>query len=181
MKINSKKADVDIIYAGIGEISESDVELASASSAIIIGFHTQVESNAATHAKEKGAVIRLHDIIYHAIDDVKEKMRDLLDKIEEENDLGKAEIKAIFKVGGLGTVAGCMVIDGVIQRNNRIRLERKGERIWKGTIASLKRVKDDVKEVKKGFECGILLSGFSDFLEGDTLIAYEVTYHTPEL
>ncbi len=180
-KIRSKKIEVDVLFAAIGEISESDIELAAASSAVVMGFHTQVESKAGSMAKEKGVQIRLHDIIYHAVDDVKELMKNMLDKIPEEKDLGRAEVRAIFPVSTLGTVAGCMVTDGTIARNMPIRVERAGERVWKGTIASLKRVKDDVKEVKKGLECGILLSGFSEVAVGDELVSFEVTYHTPEL
>lgn len=180
-KIKSKKIDLEIVYGGIGEITESDVELAAASNAVVIGFHTHLESMAALLAKERAVTIRLHDIIYHAIDEIKELMRGRLDKIEEEKELGRAEVKALFKVSGLGTVAGCLVTDGVISRNARMRAERAGQALWRGTIGSLKRIKEDVKEVKKGLECGILLNGFSDLQPGDQLVACEIIYHIPEL
>lgn len=180
-KIRSDKAEVDIIAAGVGEVSESDVQLAAASNAVILGFHTQIESHADNYIKELGVTVRLHDIIYHAIEDVKSLMLGLLDKIEEEKDTGKAEVKAVFKASQFGMIAGCQVIDGTISRNHRIRVERGDKVIWKGSIASLKRVKEDVKEVKKGFECGILLEGYNAIEVGDILQAYEITYRTQEL
>lgn len=180
-KITSTKAEVDIVFTGVGEISESDVQLAAASNAVILGFHTKIESHAESLIKEMKVTIRLHDIIYHAIEDVKNLMQGLLDKIEEEKELGVAEVKAIFKASQLGIIAGCQVSEGIIQRNSRIRVVREGTVIWKGGIASLKRVKEDVKEVKKGFECGILLDGFSEVKPGDLLQAYEITYRTQEL
>ncbi len=181
LKITSDKADVDIIFTGVGEISESDVQLAAASNAVILGFHTKVESHAETLIKEMGVTVRLHDIIYHAIEDIKNLMQGLLDKIEEEKELGVAEVKAIFKASQLGAIAGCQVIEGVIHRNNRMRVVREGNVVWKGGISSLKRVKEDVREVKKGFECGILLDGYNDVKEGDLLQAYEIVYRTQEL
>ncbi len=180
-KIKSAKAEINIIFAGVGEITESDVQLAAASKAVILGFHTAIESHAETLIKQYGIKVRLHDIIYHAIDDVKELMVGLLDKIAIETDRGKAEVKAVFKSSHIGTIAGCQVTEGVINRNYHIRVKRKDEMIWKGAIASLKRVKEDVREVQKGLECGILLSGFSDVQEGDILEAFEITYITQQL
>ncbi len=176
MKIESEKAEIDIISAGVGEVSESDVLLAAASNAIIIGFHTQVESHAESLLKQHGIHVILHDIIYHAIDDVKDLMAGLLDKVAEEIEKGKAEIRTVFKASQLGKIAGCQVIEGSIHRNHNIRIMRKGEEIWKGTISSLKRVTEDVREVQKGVECGIVLKGFSDIEEGDIIEAYEITY-----
>lgn len=181
LKIVSKKAMVDIIFAGVGEISESDVQLASASKAVILGFHTQIESHAALLIKELGIEVRLHDIIYHAVDDVKAIMQGLLDKIEEEHETGQATVQAVFKASQLGNIAGCIVSEGMISRNHKVRLQRDGKIVWKGSIASLKRVKEDVKEVKKGIECGILLENYSDVQVGDKIIAYELIYHTQEL
>jgi len=181
MKIESKKVDLNIVSMGVGEISESDVQLANASKATIIGFHTQVESHAEPMMKELGVQYKLHDIIYHAHDDVRDMMKALLDKIPQENDKGKAEVRATFKSSQLGVIAGCQVLDGSITRNCSIRLIRGGSIIWKGGISSLKRFKDDVKEVTKGTECGILLNGFSDYQVGDVLEAFEVTYLTQEL
>jgi translation initiation factor IF-2 len=181
LKIRSDKADIDIISSSIGEVSESDVLLAAASKAMIIGFHTQVESHADSLLKQYGVHVTLHDIIYHVIDDVKGLMTGLLDKVAQETDKGKAEVKATFKSSQLGIIAGCLVIEGTIHRNNQIRVVRAGEIIARGQIASLKRIKDDVREVQKGLECGIVLSSFSDFKEGDILEAYEITYLTQEL
>lgn len=180
-KIKSDKAELNIVSEEVGHISESDVELAGASGAVIIGFHTKVESHAEGLIKEKKVVVKLHDIIYHAIDDVKELMRELLDKIEKENDMGAAEIKAIFKSSQLGHIAGCLITDGIIKRNHHARLKRDNEVIWKGQIASLKRGKEDVREVSKDLECGILLQGFNDFQEGDIIESFEITYLEQEL
>lgn len=181
LKITSTKAELNIIFAGVGEISESDVQLAAASKAIILGFHTQIESHADSLVKELGVQVRLHDIIYHAIDDIKSILAGLLDKIAVETEKGKAEIKAIFKSSQYGTIAGCQVIEGAIQRNHHVRLRRGKDVLWKGTINSLKRVKEDVREVTKGLECGIVLNGFSAYLEGDIIESYEITYIIQEL
>jgi translation initiation factor IF-2 len=180
-KIESTKCDLNIIYAGVGEISESDVQLASASKAMILGFHTQVESHAESLIKLLGIQVKTHDIIYHAVDEVKLAMKGLLDKIELEKETGKAEVKATFKSSQLGIIAGCQVIEGTIYRNNFVRIRRNNEILLKGTIASLKKVKEDVREVPKGQECGILISNFSQFEVGDIIEAFEITYLTQEL
>lgn len=180
-KIISAKAEINIISSAVGEISESDIQLASASKATLIGFHTQIESHAESLIKQLKVKVRLHDIIYHAVDDVKELMVALLDKIAQEHDVGEAEVKAIFKSSHLGNIAGCQVTEGTIRRSSHIRVVRDKEVIWKGPVSSVKRVKEDVREVSKGQECGILLQGFTDFKEGDILQAYDVTYFTPEL
>jgi len=180
-KIASAKAEINVISAAVGEISESDIQLAYASKGTLIGFHTQVESHAESLIKQLKVKVRLHDIIYHAVDDVKELMVGLLDKIAQEHDTGEAEVKAIFKSSQLGNIAGCQVSEGTIRRASHIRVVRNKEVIWKGPVASVKRVKEDVREVSKGQECGILLQGFTDFKEGDILQAYDVTYYTPEL
>lgn len=180
-KIQSQKIDLFIIFAGVGEVSESDVQLAATSKAVIIGFHTQIESHAETLVKQLGVQVKMHDIIYHAIDDVKELMAANLDKIAQEIDKGKAEVKAVFKSSHHGMIAGCYVTEGTINRNHHIRLIRSGEAIWKGTIASLKRVKDDVREVQKGVECGILLNGYNEVREGDVIESYEINYISQEL
>lgn len=181
LKIESERADLNIIFAGIGEVSESDINLAAASKAVVLGFHTQIESHAEPLIKQLGVQVRMHNIIYHAIDDVKVLMTGLLDKIAQETEKGKAEVKAVFKSSHAGMIAGCQVTEGVIQRNNSIRVRRNNEVIWTGTIASLKRVKEDVREVQKGFECGILLNNNSDIQEGDILEAFEITYIAQEL
>lgn len=181
MKIESKKADLNIIFAGVGEVSESDVQLAAASKAVIVGFHTQIESHADALVKQLGVQVRMHDIIYHAIDDVKAVMAGLLDRIAQETEKGKALVKTTFKSSQYGIIAGCAVTEGAINRNNHIRVVRSGDVVWKGPISSLKRVKEDVREVQKGLECGIVLNGFNQFQEGDVLEAFEITYITQEL
>ncbi|MCC5831779.1 MAG: translation initiation factor IF-2 [Chlamydiales bacterium] len=181
LKIESDKAEADIIFMGVGEISESDVQLAAASNAIIIGFHTAIESHAEPLIKELGVTVRMFDVIYHAIEEVKALMLGLLDKISEEKETGTAEVKATFKSSHLGVIAGCMVTGGVIHRNNKARILRDGQEVWKGNIASIKREKEDVKEIKKGFECGILLEGFSDVQVDDVIQAYEIIFRTQEL
>jgi len=180
-KIESDKIVVDVIFIGVGDITESDVQLAEASNAMILGFHTQVESHAESLLKDTGVVVRLHDIIYHAIDDVKEIMVTSLDKIAQENEKGKAEVRATFKASQLGIIAGCFVTEGSISRNDFIRVRREGNVIWTGKINSLKRVKEDVKEVKSGFECGILLEGNNDVKEKDILEAFDINYITQQL
>jgi translation initiation factor IF-2 len=181
VKIESKKAEINIIYTGVGEVSESDVQLAAASKAVIIGFHTQIESHADAIVKQLGIQVRLHDIIYHAVDDVKLLLSGLLDKIAQETERGKLDVLATFKSSQYGIIAGCMVTDGVINRNYSVRIKRGKEILWKGTISSLKRVKEDVREVSKGLECGVVLNGFNGVKEGDTIEAYEITYITQEL
>lgn len=181
MKIESAKVDLHIIFAGVGEVSESDIQLSLASKAVIIGFHTQIESHAEQLVKQYGLQVKLHDIIYHAIDDVKALMTGLLDRIPQENDRGKAEVKALFKASQVGIIAGCQVIEGTIHRSHQMRVRRGDTIVWKGSISSLKRVKDDVREVSKGVECGIVLNGFNDLKEGDILESYEITYLTQEL
>lgn len=181
MKIQSTKADLNIIFAGVGEVSESDIQLAAASKAVIIGFHTQIESHADALIKQLGIQVRMHDIIYHAIDDVKALLTGLLDKIAQETDKGKAIVKATFKSSQYGIIAGCQVTEGSIHRNHHIRVIRNQTVLAKCPISSLKRVKEDVREVQKGLECGIVLNGFSEFIEGDILEAYEITYITQEL
>lgn len=181
MKIQSQKAELNVLFAGVGEVSESDVQLAATSKAVIIGFHTQIESHADALLKQLGVQVKLHNIIYHAIDDVKLLMSALLDKIALETDKGKAEVKATFKSSHLGIIAGCIVSEGSIQRNNYVRQRRGKDIIWKGSIGSLKRVKEDVREVAKGLECGIVLNNCPDIQEGDILEAYEITYISQEL
>ena len=181
LKIPSKKARVEIVNEAVGEICESDIDLATASKAVIIGFHTRIESRAENLIKQKKVDIRLHDVIYHAVDDVEELMGELLDKIAEENDTGTALVKATFKSSHLGIIAGCIVTAGSIKKGNHVRLFREKEEIWKGKIASLKRVKEDVRQVQKGMECGILLEGFNNVIEGDGIQAFEITYRKQEL
>jgi translation initiation factor IF-2 len=181
MKIHSEKIDLNIVNAEVGEISESDITLASASKATIIGFHTAIESHAEGLIKQLKVKIKLHDVIFHAIDDVKELMRSQLDKIAQENERGKALVKMVFKSSQWGNIAGCQVVEGTIQRNHFARLLRNNEVIWKGKIASLKREKEDVREVGKDMECGILLDHFTQIQKEDLIEAYEITYLEQDL
>jgi len=181
LKIHSDKVRIEIVNADIGEISESDIALAAASKATIVGFHTSIESHADELIKQKNVPVYTQDVIYHLIDEVKNRMRMLLDKLEKETDTGEAVVKAVFKSSQLGLIAGCQVTEGTIKRQHLMRQIRGKDVIWKGKIASLKRLKEDVKEVQKGFECGILLEGNSDYKEGDILQAYEITYLEQDL
>jgi translation initiation factor IF-2 len=180
-KIKSNKVDLNVIYTGVGEVSESDIQFAAASKAVVVGFHTRIEGHAEPLIKQLGIEVKLHDIIYHAIEDVTVLMAGLLEKIAIETDKGKAEVKAIFKSSQLGMIAGCQVIEGSVHRNHQVRLRRKDDIIWKGTISSLKRVKEDVREVQKGLECGIVLNNCPDIQEGDVIETYEITYISQEL
>lgn len=176
LKIPSGKIELHFISEEVGEISEADVELASVSNSIILGFHTQIESRAEPMIKQFRVTVKLHDIIYHAVDDIKEVMVSRLDKIPQENDTGRAIVKATFKSSQLGLIAGCQVEEGTIKRNHHVRIIRNGKEIWKGEIASLKRVQEDVREVNKGIECGILFKGFKDAQVNDIIQAFDVTY-----
>ncbi len=180
-KINSDKVRLEIVSADVGEISESDISLAAASKATIVGFHTSIESHADDMIKQKNVAVYTQDVIYHLIDEVRDRMRQLLDKIEQETDTGTALVKAVFKSSQLGIIAGCQVTEGLIKRQHLVRQIRNKEVIWKGKIASLKRIKEDIKEVQKGFECGILLEGQGDIKEGDIFQAYEITYLEQDL
>jgi translation initiation factor IF-2 len=180
-KISSEKAEVNIIFEGVGAISESDVELATASNAVIIGFHTKVESHADELVRQHKVEVRTHDVIYHAVDDVTSLLTGRLDKVAEERETGAAEVRATFKSSAVGVIAGCFITDGIIQRANKVRQLRNGEVIWQGGIANIKREKEDVREIKAGFECGITLDGQRDIEVGDILQAYEVVYVKQEL
>lgn len=180
-KIHSDKVRLEIVSADVGEISESDIALAAASKATVVGFHTSIESHADDLIKQKKVPVYTQDVIYHIMDEVKDRMRQLLDKIEEEKDIGEAAVKAVFKSSQLGLIAGCQVTNGIVKRQSLVRQIRDGKVIWKGKISSLKRVKEDIKEVQKGFECGILLEGQSDVKEGDLFQAYEITYLEQDL
>lgn len=181
LKITSAKVDIDIVFTGVGEISESDVQLAAASKAVIIGFHNSIESHAENLAKEMGVEIRTHDVIYHAIDDVKVLMAGQLEKLAQEVARGSAVVLQTFKSSQVGVIAGCMVTDGTVHRNYKAILKRKGQQIWRGGLASLKRLKEDVREVNKGFECGIVLDGFTDVQPDDVIDFIEIVYITQEL
>lgn len=180
-KIKSDKIDLLIINEGVGEVTESDIHLAKTANASIIGFHTRIESHAEELMKSINVTIKMPKIIYEAVDLVKELMIAKLDKVPKEEEKGKAEVKAIFKASRIGRIAGCQVTHGSIHRNHHARVMRNGEQVWKGSLSSLKREKEDVKELKKGMECGIVLNGFSDIEVGDIIETFEITYLTQSL
>lgn len=174
LKLSTKEIQVAIIHRGVGQISESDVLLASASDAIIVGFQVRPSASARRLAESEQIEIRLYSIIYDAINDVKAAMEGMLAPEQEEVIVGNAEVRNIFKISKVGTVAGCMVTDGYIKRTNPIRLIRDGIVAYSGKLASLKRMKDDVSEVKAGYECGMSIENFNDIKEGDVIESYEL-------
>ena len=173
-KQGNEDVKTKIIHAGVGGINESDVTLASASGAVIIGFNVRPETKAIHFAKEKGVEIKLYKIIYDLVNEVKLAMQGLLAPTRQENYLGRAEVRQTFEVSKLGMVAGSMVVDGLINRNANIRLLRDNVVMCEAKIASLKRFKDDAREVKQGFECGVGIEGYRDIKVGDVIEAYEV-------
>jgi len=181
LKLSTEKVKVSIIRAGIGAITESDVMLASASEAIVIGFNVKPTSQAREVAKIEGVDIRFYDVIYHLLEDIKKAMTGLLEPKFEETITGVAEVRATFKVPKVGIVAGCYVREGTIHRNNQVRVIRDGVVIYTGKMASLKRFKEDVKEVPAGYECGIKIDNFNDVKVGDLIEAFEVKEVTQEL
>ncbi len=174
-KLSTDEVKVQVVHAQVGGISESDINLALASKAVIIGFNVRADVSARKLAEGNGIQIRYYNIIYDAVDDVKAALSGLLAPEQREQVLGTVEIRQIFRVPKVGAVAGCMVIDGVVKRTASARLLRDNVVIWTGELSSLKRFKDDVKEVKAGFECGLSLKGYDDIKEGDQLEVFEVT------
>jgi len=172
LKLGLEDVKIKVIHTGVGSINESDVMLASASNAIIIGFNVRPDSNARKLAEHDQVDIRLYRIIYEAIDDIKAAVAGLLKPEFKENVLGQAQVRQVFKASRLGNIAGCYVTEGKITRNASIRLIRDGVVVHEGRIASLKRFKDDAREVLNGFECGILLDNFNDIHEGDIIEAF---------
>jgi len=168
----SEKITPRIIHGGVGDISESDVMLASASKSIILGFHVGISGNVKDAAKKERVEIRQYDVIYRMIDDVRKAMEGLLEPTFKEVVIGKAQIRQCFKISKAGTVAGCYVTDGNIRRQAKVRILRDNDVVFEGEIASLKRFKDEVKEVKSGFECGIRLQNFDSIQENDVIEAY---------
>ena len=172
VKLSNEEVVVKVIHGGVGAINESDVSLASASNAIIIGFNVRPDATAKATAEREGVDMRLYKVIYNAIEDVQAAMKGMLDPVFEEKVLGHAEVRQIFKASGVGNIAGSYVLDGVFQRGCKIRISRGEEQIFEGNLASLKRFKDDVKEVKAGYECGLVFEGFNDIQELDVVEAY---------
>jgi translation initiation factor IF-2 len=167
VKLSNEEVAVKIIHAGVGAINESDVSLAAASNAIIIGFNVRPDNQAKEVADKEKVDLRLYSVIYQAIADVEDAMKGMLDPVYEEKVIGHGEIRQIFKASGVGTIAGSYVLDGMFQRGCSARITREGEQIFEGAVASLKRFKDDVKEVKAGYECGLVFEKFNDIQEGD--------------
>ena len=174
VKLSNEEVVVKVIHGGVGAINESDVSLASASNAIIIGFNVRPDATAKETAEREGVDIRLYRVIYNAIEDVEAAMKGMLDPVFEEKVLGHAEVRQTFKASGVGTIAGSYVLDGLFERDCSVRLTRDGIVIFEGPLASLKRFKDDVKEVKAGYECGFVFANFNDIKEGDLVEAFKM-------
>jgi len=170
--LSTPEVNVDIVHRGVGAITESDILLAKTAGAIIIGFHVRPDNNARTAAEREGVDIKLYRIIYEAVADVRAAMEGMLRPEEREVVLGEAEVREVFKVSRIGTIAGCSVRSGIINRQGRVRVIRDGVEVFDGTIASLKRFKDDVREVREGFECGIAVDNFNDIKVGDVIECY---------
>ncbi len=172
LKLTNEEVVVKCIHGGVGAINESDVILASASNAIIIGFNVRPDAQAKATAEREGVDVRLYKVIYQAIEDIEAAMKGMLDPVFEEKVIGHAEVRQIFKASAVGNIAGSYVLDGVFQRGCKVRITRAGDQIYEGELASLKRFKDDVKEVKAGFECGLVFEGFDKMEELDIVEAY---------
>ncbi|HEX6496267.1 MAG TPA: translation initiation factor IF-2, partial [Acidobacteriaceae bacterium] len=171
-KMSTEKVRIKILHSGVGAITESDILLASASNAIVIGFNVRPERKAAELAEQEGVEIRLHSIIYELQDEITKAMLGLLDPVFKESYQGRALVQEVFRIPKVGTIAGCRVTDGSIRRDAEVRVMRGGEQVFKGKLASLKRFKDDAREVTNGMECGMGLAGFSDVQQGDQIEAF---------
>ena len=172
LKLSNEEVIVKVIHGGVGAINESDVNLAGASNAIIIGFNVKPDSQAQDKAESENVDVRCYDVIYKAIEDIERAMKGLLDPVFEEKIIGHAEIRQIFKASAIGNIAGSYVLDGIMQRGCKVRITRGDEQVYEGELSSLKRFKDDVKEVKEGFECGLVFDGFDSIQELDRVEAY---------
>ena len=173
-KIKVDGVRVDIIHQAVGAISQSDVTLAEASNAVIIGFNVRPTPVAKSLADSSNIDIRLHRVIYKAIEEVEDAMKGMLEPVYEEETIGEVEVRQIYKASKVGTIAGGMVTSGKITRDSKVRLVRDGVVIYEGELGSLKRFKDDVKEVKAGFECGLTIANYNDIKEKDVIEAYRM-------
>src|SRR6202158_2856579 len=173
-KLSTDEVKVNIVHAAVGGITESDVNLALASKAVIIGFNTRADVAARKLAAHSGVDIRYYTIIYHAVDEGKAALSGMLTPDKKESQIGQVEVREVYKISKVGTVAGCYVLDGVVKRGSRIRVLRDNVVIHDGELDSLKRFKDDVREVKGGFECGLSVKNFNDLAKGDQLEVYEI-------
>ena len=173
-KLSTNEVKVNLIHGGVGAISESDINLALASKAIVIGFNTRADAAARKLAETFGVDVRYYNIIYEMVDEIKAALSGMLPPEKKESILGMVEIRQVFHISKIGTVAGCYVTEGLIKRNSQVRVLRNNVVIHTGTLDSLKRFKDDVKEVKSNFECGLSLHNFNDLEVGDQLEAFEI-------
>jgi len=173
-RLSTDEVKINIVHAGVGAITESDVNLALASKAVIIGFNTRADATARKLAETSGVDIRYYNIIYEAVDEVKAALSGMLAPEKKEAVLGLVEVRQVFRISKVGTVAGCYVTEGLIRRSARVRVLRDNVVIHDGELESLKRFKDDVREVKSGFECGLSVKSYNDIQVGDQLEAYEV-------
>ncbi|MEQ1557171.1 MAG: EF-Tu/IF-2/RF-3 family GTPase, partial [Gallionella sp.] len=173
-KLSTNEVKVNLIHGGVGAISESDINLALASKAIVIGFNTRADAAARKLAESAGVDIRYYNIIYAMVDEIKAALSGMLAPEKRESIMGMVEIRQVFTVSKVGTIAGCMVLEGVIKRGAKVRVLRNNVVIHDGELDSLKRFKDDVREVKNNFECGLSLKGFNELEVGDKLEAYEI-------
>lgn len=171
-KLSNEEVMIKVIHGGVGAINESDVTLASASNAIIIGFNVRPDTMAKSVAEREKVDMRLYRVIYNAIEDIEAAMKGMLDPVFREKVIGHLDVRQIYKASGVGTIAGCYVLDGMVTRASQVRIVRDGIVIYEGTLASLKRFKDDVKEVKSGFECGLVFEKYNDVKEGDQVEAF---------
>jgi translation initiation factor IF-2 len=174
LKLSTEEVQVNILHKAVGQISESDVLLASASDAVIVGFQVRPSSSARKLAESEEIEIRLYSIIYDAINEVKAAMEGMLEPTSEEVITGNIEVREVFKISKVGTVAGCYVTDGIVKRTNQVRLIREGIVVYTGEINQLKRFKEDVAEVKSGYECGLSIKNFNDIKVGDIIEGFEV-------
>jgi translation initiation factor IF-2 len=174
LKLTNEEIRVQLVYGAVGGISESDVNLAIASKAVIIGFNTRADAGARKLAENNGVELRYYNIIYDAVDELKSAMSGMLTPDKKEEIIGMAEIRQVFRISKIGSIAGCMVTNGIVRRNARLRLLRNNVVVFTGELESLKRFKDDVREVKEGFECGLNLKGYNDINEGDQLEFFEI-------
>jgi translation initiation factor IF-2 len=174
LKLSIEEVRVQVVHAAVGGISESDVNLAIASNAVIIGFNVRAEQSAKKLAEGNGIDLRYYNIIYDAIDDVRNAMSGMLAPEQREEIIGSVDIREVFTISKVGNIAGCMVTEGVVRRDAQVRLLRNNVVIWTGAIESLRRFKDDVKEVKAGFDCGITLKSSIDLEVGDQLEVFEI-------
>jgi translation initiation factor IF-2 len=174
LKLSNDEIKVQLVYSAVGAISESDINLAIASKAVVIGFNVRADGQARKVAEHNGIDLRYYNIIYDAVDELRAAMSGMLTPDKKEEVIGNAEIRQVFKVSKIGSIAGCMVTSGVVRRSARVRLLRNNVVVFTGELESLKRFKDDAREVKEGFECGLNIKGYNDIAEGDQLEFFEI-------